>query len=80
MLATVHGDIGYAEYTPTTVKQVVAGYGRADKRQVQEMMRLIFGLDRLPAPDDAADALAVAVCHARQIGLRTLVEQAAARI
>jgi crossover junction endodeoxyribonuclease RuvC len=79
MLATVLGDTAYAEYTPTTVKQVVAGYGRADKRQVQEMMRLIFSLDKVPAPDDAADALAVAVCHARQMGLRALIDQAAAR-
>jgi len=80
LLATVSGDTEYAEYTPTTVKLTVAGYGRADKRQVQEMMRLIFGLEKLPSPDDAADALAVAVCHSRQMGLRALVDQAAARI
>ncbi len=79
MLATVRADIEYAEYTPSAVKQVVAGYGKASKRQVQEMICLLLGLDRLPSPDDAADALAVAVCHARGAGMRALVDQALAR-
>jgi crossover junction endodeoxyribonuclease RuvC len=80
MLATVREGVAYAEYSPNTVKQVVAGYGRATKRQVQEMMGLIFGLQDLPSPDDAADALAVAVCHARQVGLQTLLDRAMARV
>ena len=52
------------EYTPLQVKQAVAGYGRADKYQVQIMVQTILGLKELPKPDDAADALAVAICHA----------------
>jgi crossover junction endodeoxyribonuclease RuvC len=51
------------EYTPLEVKQNVCGYGRGGKEQVQEMVRVQLGLDRAPAPDDAADALAVAICH-----------------
>ena len=50
------------EYTPLQVKQAVVGYGRAEKRQVQQMVKSILGLDEVPKPDDAADALAVAVC------------------
>ena len=50
------------EYTPLQVKQAVVGYGRADKRQVQQMVKAILGLDSIPKPDDAADALAVAIC------------------
>lgn len=57
---------GYApfEYTPLQVKQAVVGYGRAEKRQVMEMTRILLGLSKIPKPDDAADALAIAVCHA----------------
>lgn len=51
------------EYTPLQVKQGVSGYGKADKKQVQEMVRLLLGLKSVPKPDDAADALAVAICH-----------------
>jgi len=51
-------------YTPTVVKQAVVGYGGARKRQVQEMVRMLLGLSDVPHPDDAADALAVAICHA----------------
>lgn len=53
-----------AEYTPMEVKQAVSGYGGADKKQMQEMVRLLLHLDQIPRPDDAADALAVAVTHA----------------
>lgn len=53
-----------AEYKPRVVKQTVTGYGAAEKRQVQEMVRVTLGLDAIPKPDDAADALALAVCHA----------------
>ncbi len=52
------------EYTPLQVKQSVVGYGRAEKRQVMEMTRQLLGLSRIPRPDDAADALALAICHA----------------
>ena len=52
------------EYTPAQVKQSVVGYGRAEKKQVMEMTRSILRLPRMPRPDDAADALALAICHA----------------
>jgi crossover junction endodeoxyribonuclease RuvC len=52
------------EYTPRQVKLAVAGYGLAEKRQVQQMVRIILGLTEIPKPDDAADALAIAICHA----------------
>jgi len=53
------------EYTPLQVKQAVTGYGRAEKQQVMEMVRRLLGLDQIPKPDDAADALAIALCHLR---------------
>lgn len=52
------------EYTPMQVKQAVVGYGKAEKQQVQNMVRMLLGLDEIPRPDDAADALAVAITHA----------------
>lgn len=51
------------EYTPLQIKQALTGYGRADKKQIQEMVRVILSLDTVPQPDDAADALACAICH-----------------
>ena len=65
LLACEHAGISVAEYTPLQVKQAVAGYGRADKRQVMEMVRRICSLSAIPKPDDAADAVALAVCHAK---------------
>ena len=56
------------EYTPLQVKQAIAGYGRADKKQMMEMVRRQLRLDAVPRPDDAADALAIAICHARFSG------------
>jgi crossover junction endodeoxyribonuclease RuvC len=61
-----------AEYTPLEVKQAVTGYGAADKHQVQQMVRALLSLDDIPKPDDAADALAVAVCHHHSARLRSL--------
>lgn len=67
LAAKKHGlDIG--EYTPLQVKQSVVGYGRAEKKQVQEMSRIMLGLEKLPKPDDAADALAMAICHCHSSG------------
>jgi len=63
MLAAVEAGIPVAEYTPAEIKRAVVGYGRAEKIQVQRMMKLLLGLDRVPSPHDAADALAVAICH-----------------
>lgn len=58
------------EYTPLQVKQSVVGYGRAEKKQVQEMTRILLNLDKIPRPDDAADALAMAICHCHAAGSR----------
>lgn len=58
------------EYTPPQIKQAVTGYGRADKLQVQQMVKLLLKLDKPPKPDDAADALAVAICHAHSLAMR----------
>jgi crossover junction endodeoxyribonuclease RuvC len=65
LLAAARAGLPVAEYTPMEVKLAVAGYGKADKPQMGEMVRMILGLDRVPRPDDAADALAVALCHAQ---------------
>ncbi len=62
LLAAQH-DLPVHEYKPSEVKQTVTGYGKADKQQVQEMVRLLLGLERAPHPDDAADAAAIALCH-----------------
>ena len=64
LLACAERGIAPAEYTPAQVKQSVVGYGRAEKKQVMEMTRSILRLPRMPRPDDAADALALAICHA----------------
>ena len=56
------------EYTPLQVKQSVVGYGRAEKKQVQEMTKQLLGLSAVPKPDDTADALAMAICHAHSSG------------
>jgi crossover junction endodeoxyribonuclease RuvC len=63
MLALQKAGLGVFEYTPKEIKNAVAGYGGADKRQVQEMVRALLQLDSIPKPDDAADALAVAITH-----------------
>lgn len=63
VVAGARQGIDLYEYTPLQVKQAVAGYGRADKQQVQSMVKLLLNLREIPKPDDAADALAVAVCH-----------------
>jgi len=64
LLAAANNGVNIAEYTPLQVKQAVTGYGKAVKRQVQEMSAKILGLKEIPKPDDVADALAIAVCHA----------------
>lgn len=63
LLAAANKDVPVYEYTPLEVKQRVSGYGRGDKKQVQEMVRIQLGLQSIPEPDDAADALAIAICH-----------------
>lgn len=68
VLAAAQGGLDIAEYTPLQVKQSVVGYGRAEKKQVQEMTRLMLNLKSVPKPDDTADALALAICHAHSAG------------
>jgi crossover junction endodeoxyribonuclease RuvC len=63
MLAIAQAGLDVAEYTPNEVKQAVAGYGSADKKQVQEMVRVLLSMPSIPKPDDAADALAIAITH-----------------
>jgi len=63
MLALAQAGLDVFEYTPNEIKQAVAGYGSAGKRQVQEMVRVLLALEDIPRPDDAADALAVAITH-----------------
>ncbi len=67
-----HG-LSVAEYTPLEVKQAVVGYGAAEKRQVQQMVRTLLALDDIPRPDDAADALAIAICHLHSTRLMNLI-------
>ena len=63
LLAISEAGLELGEYTPNEVKQAVAGYGSADKRQVQDMVRVLLGMTEIPRPDDAADALAIAITH-----------------
>lgn len=64
LVAVANRNIPICEYTPLQVKQSVTGYGRADKKQIQTMVKMLLGLNAIPKPDDAADALAIAICHA----------------
>lgn len=68
LLAAVQREIEIYEYTPLQVKQAVVGYGRAEKRQVQEMVKNILNLKEVPKPDDTADAVALAICHGHSSG------------
>ncbi|MCC8022803.1 MAG: crossover junction endodeoxyribonuclease RuvC [Clostridiales bacterium] len=68
MLAAQQHGLEINEYTPLQVKQSVAGYGRAEKKQVQEMTRVLLNLEKVPKPDDTADALAIAICHGHSSG------------
>lgn len=63
LLCGVQNNLTLFEYTPLQIKQALTGYGRADKSQIQEMVRVILALDSIPKPDDCADALACAICH-----------------
>lgn len=68
VLACCNSGVEISEYTPLQIKQALVGYGRAEKKQVQEMVRMILHLDEVPKPDDTADALAAAVCHGHSAG------------
>lgn len=73
LLAAAEAGLSVFEYTPLEVKDAVAGYGRASKGQMQDMTRLLLKLDSVPRPDDAADALAVAICHAHSSCLAAIL-------
>ena len=75
LLALAQANVPIYEYTPLQVKQAVTGHGRADKRQVQQMVTLLLNLDKVPKPDDVADALAIALCHLYSAKWVTLGEQ-----
>jgi crossover junction endodeoxyribonuclease RuvC len=77
MVAAALADLPVHEYTPLEIKQAISGYGGADKAQVQQMTALLLGLDAVPTPDDAADAIAVAVCHLHSARLQSLLAQQA---
>ena len=68
MLSAAQNGLNISEYTPLQVKQAITGYGRAEKRQVMEMIKSFLNLEKVPKPDDTADALALAVCHANYSG------------
>ena len=74
MLALADGGLTIAEYAPSQVKQAVTGHGDAKKQQVGEMVRVLLGLSSVPRPDDAADAAAVAICHAHSSQMRLLLK------
>jgi crossover junction endodeoxyribonuclease RuvC len=74
LLSLAEQGLRIGEYTPLEVKQAVAGYGKADKNQVQHMVRALLSLNEIPTPDDAADALAVAICHIHSARLQSLIE------
>ena len=73
LIAAANKGVPVREYTPLQVKQSVTGYGRADKKQIQEMVKLILHLNVIPKPDDAADALALAICHAHSNKMNNLL-------
>lgn len=72
LLAAMNRGIQIFEYTPLQVKQAVAGYGRAEKKQVQQMVKLLLGLKEVPRPDDTADAVAIAICHGHSYNPRRI--------
>jgi crossover junction endodeoxyribonuclease RuvC len=74
MLTLAMADIPVDEYTPSEVKLAVSGYGSADKQQMQAMVKALLTMDHIPKPDDAADALAVAICHCHSYKIRHLEE------
>lgn len=76
LLTLAQADLPVHEYTPNEIKQTVCGYGGADKSQMQRMVQTLLHLDDLPKPDDAADALAVAICHIHHQSYNTLIQQA----
>jgi len=75
LLTLAEAGISIAEYTPLQIKQAITGYGQAEKLQVQQMVRLLLNLAELPKPDDAADALAVSICHHNSFRMAQLLDR-----
>jgi crossover junction endodeoxyribonuclease RuvC len=76
LLTAARAKLEIAEYTPLEVKQAVVGYGRAEKNQVQHMVKMLLHLQEIPKPDDAADALAIAICHHHSAKMRQQIDKA----
>ncbi len=74
LLALAEADIAMSEYSPPRIKEAITGYGKADKAQMQLMVRHLLALNETPRPDDAADALAVAITHARYVAFEAAVD------
>lgn len=79
ILAAIQKGLEIGEYTPLQVKQAIVGYGKAEKRQVQEMVKMFLHLSAVPKPDDVADALAVAICHAHSAELLHKIKEGQTR-
>ncbi|MNK99985.1 Crossover junction endodeoxyribonuclease RuvC [compost metagenome] len=75
VLAAIQRGLPIGEYTPMQVKQAVVGYGKAEKKQVQEMTKIFLKLQAVPKPDDVADALAIAICHAHSSTLNSKINE-----
>lgn len=75
MLSAVEANIPIFEYTPLQIKQAIVGYGRAEKKQIQEMVKMYLNLKETPKPDDVADALAIAICHAHSAKMTSLINK-----
>lgn len=75
LLALASSEISVFEYTPNEVKLSISGYGAADKKQVQRMVQTVLELPEMPKPDDAADALAIAICHLHSMGYQRLMRE-----
>lgn len=73
ILAAENAGVPIFEYTPLQIKQAITGYGRADKHQMQQMVKMLLGLAAIPKPDDAADALAVALCHGQSYKFKNVI-------
>ena len=75
LLAAKQKNVPFYEYTPLQVKQALTGYGRADKKQIQQMVKSFLGLKETPKPDDTADALAIAICHGNSVRFGSIQKQ-----
>jgi crossover junction endodeoxyribonuclease RuvC len=74
LLTIAQAGLPLAEYTPNEIKQAISGYGGADKYQMQQMVKMLLRLNDVPKPDDAADAVAIAICHLQSARLRALID------